>query len=133
MVMYPQNLFSLFSPKMLLFLEKLLDEKIFKTLFLIKKVIFVFIAKYPLRFKRDSGPKNGFLPFSQKMQLILKKLRNNKIFSASFVIKSHVNFGDKMPPFPKQSSNVPLNCFSLFSQKILLFSKKLLKKKMFSI
>ncbi len=38
-----------------------------------------------------------------------------------------------MPPFPKQSSNVTKNRFSVFSRKILIFLKKLLNKIKFSI
>ncbi len=127
------KIFSPFSPKMLLFSKKLLDENIFRTSFPIKKVIFIFVAERPLRFKRDLGSGNSFLSFSQKIQLFLKKLLNNKIFSTSFVIKKgHINFGDKTLPFPKQSSNVSQNCFSLFSRKILFFSKNLFKEIIFS-
>ncbi len=108
---FPKNFFP-FSPKMLLFLKKLFHEKIFKTLFPIKKVIFIFVARCPLPFKRDLGPRNGFLPFFQKIQLFLKKLLNNKIFSTSSVIKkSYVNFWRMTPPSPKKSGNVPQNSF----------------------
>ncbi len=37
--------------------------------------------------KETLGPRNGFLPFFQKIKAFLKKLLNNKIFSSSFVIK----------------------------------------------
>ncbi len=52
--MFPKNLFLPFSQKMLVFLEKLLVEKIFKTSFPINKDIFIFIAKCPFLFKRLS-------------------------------------------------------------------------------
>ncbi len=51
---------------MLFFSEKLLNEKIFKTSFPIKKVISIFVAGRPLSFKRDLGPRNcGFAIFSE--------------------------------------------------------------------
>ncbi len=86
-------------------------------------------------FKRDWSPRNGFLPFSQKVTPFLKKLLNNKIFNTSFVIKkSYIKFLRKTPPFPEKFSQMrPQNSFSQFSQKIRLFSKKLSNKKMFSI
>ncbi len=59
----PQKFFSPFSPKMLLFSKKLLNEKIFKTSFPIKKVIFIFVSRRPIPFKRDLAPRNGFLLF----------------------------------------------------------------------
>ncbi len=70
----PQTIFSPFSPKMLLSSKKLLNEKIFKPPFPIKKVIFIFVARRVLPFKRDSDPRHSFLSFSQKIQLFLKKL-----------------------------------------------------------
>ncbi len=70
--------FPLFSPKTLLFLEKLLNEKIFKTSFPIKKVIFIFVAGCPLPFKRDVGSRNcSFEIFSKNAAYFLKKLLNN--------------------------------------------------------
>ncbi len=122
MVMSPEIFFPPFSQKMLLFSKKLLDEKYSKPHSPLKKVILIFITKRTLRFKRDLGPRNGFLPFSQ-IQLFLKKLLNNKIFSTSFVIKkSHVNFGYKTPPFLKQLSNVP-QFFTVFSENTAFFVK----------
>ncbi len=53
--------FSLFSPKMLLFSNKFLSEKIFKTSFPIKKVIFIFIAE------RSLPSITVVLPFSRKI------------------------------------------------------------------
>ncbi len=71
--MSPKNFFPRFPPKMLLFSKKLLNEKIFKTSFSLKKVIFIFIARHPLPLKETRPPGNSFLPFSQKIQLFLKK------------------------------------------------------------
>ncbi len=62
----PPKIFFPFSPKMLLFPKKLLDKKIFKTSFPIKKVIFFLVARRLLPFKRDLGPRNGvFAVFSE--------------------------------------------------------------------
>ncbi len=66
---YPPKFFSPFFRKIYLFSKKLLDEKIFKTSFPIKNVIFIFAAKCPLLFRRVLAPKNGFLPFSRKIPL----------------------------------------------------------------
>ncbi len=89
----------MFGVRILLCSEKLLDEKIFKASFPIKKIAFIFVAKHPLPFKRDLAPRNDFSPFSRKMQVFfLKKLLNNKIFSTWFVIKKcYVNFWGKTP------------------------------------
>ncbi len=76
-----------FLKKVCFFLKKLLNEKIFKISFVIKKVVFIFVVKHPLPFKRNLGPRNGFLRFSQKIQLFLKKLLNNEILSISVAIK----------------------------------------------
>ncbi len=119
----PPEFFS-FSPKMLLFLKKLFDEKLFKTAFPIKRIIFIFVARHLLLFKRDLDPRNGFLLLSQKIQLFLKKSLSNKIFRTSFVIKeSYLNFWGKTPPFSKNHQMSLENCFLRFSRKILLFSK----------
>ncbi len=56
----PQKIFFVNSSKNVAFFEKLLDEKIFKISFPIKKVIFIFAVKHPLPFKRDLAPRNGF-------------------------------------------------------------------------
>ncbi len=72
--MRPQNNFSRFSLKIQLFSKKLLNEKILKTSFPIKKVIFIFVARRLLPFKRDLGPKNGFLAFSQKITPFFEKI-----------------------------------------------------------
>ncbi len=41
--------------------------------FPLKKVVFIFLARRPLPFKRDLRPRNGFPLFSQKIKLFLKK------------------------------------------------------------
>ncbi len=70
----PPKIFPPLSLKILLFSKKLLNDKIFETSFLIKKVIFILVARRLLSFKRDSSPRNGFLAFSQKITLFWKKL-----------------------------------------------------------
>ncbi len=65
----PHKIFSPFSPKILLFSKKLLNDEIFETSFPIKKVILVLVARRLLSFKRDLGPRNSFLAFSQKITL----------------------------------------------------------------
>ncbi len=117
---------SPFSPKMLLSLKKLLDEKIFKISFSIKKVIFIFVARHPLPFKRDLDPRNGFLLRSQKIQPFLKEPLSNEIFRASFVIKKVIlTFGARRLLSLKNRQMCLENSFSRFPRKILLFSKKL--------
>ncbi len=83
---FPNIFFPIFF-KNVAFSKKLVGEKIFKISFPIEKVIFIFVARNSLPFKRDLAPRNGFLPFSQKIQLFLKKLLSNKIFRTSLVIK----------------------------------------------
>ncbi len=125
--MSPKNFFLWFSPKMLLFSKKLLNGKIFKTSFPIKKVIFIFAAWRPVPFKKELGPRNGFLPFFQKIQLFFLKNRlNNKIFITSFVSKkSYVNFWCKAPSFLKKLSNVlPKQFFTVFSVNTFFFFQK---------
>ncbi len=132
--MSTQNFFYPFSPKMLLFSKKLLNEKIFKTSFPIKKIIFIFIAGRVLPFKRDLGPKSSFLPFSQKITAFLKKLLNDKIFNSSFVIEKVMSIFDARRLLSLKNCQMrPQNSFSRFSLKILRFSKKLSNKKIFGI
>ncbi len=123
----PPKFFSPFSPKILLFSKKLLNEKLIKTKFPIKKVIFIFVARRFLPSKKDLGPRNNFLPFSQKITFFFfwKKLLNNKIFNTSFVIKNrYVHFWGKAPPFPKKLSNVsPKQFFTVFSENTAFFGK----------
>ncbi len=131
----PQKFFPPFSPKMLLFLKKLLDEKIFKTSFSIKKVIFIFVARCPLPFKRDLDLINGFLSFSPKIQIFLKKPLCNKIFRTTFVIKKVILiFGaGRLLSLKEIVKCTPKTVFLRFSRKVMLFSKKLLNKKIFSV
>ncbi len=129
----PKKIFSPFSPKMLIFLKKLLDEKIFGTSSPIIKVIFIFVGRHPVPLKRDLAFGNSFLSFSQKIQLLLKKPLNNKIFRTSFVIKKVILiFGAKRLLSLKNRQMCPENSISQFSQKILFFSKKFLNKIIFS-
>ncbi len=102
--MSAQKFFPL-SPKILLFSKKLLNDKIFETSFPIKKFIFILVSRRLLSFKRDLGPRNGFLGFPRKITHFWKKLVNHKIFNTLFVIKSYVNFRGKTPSFPKKLSN----------------------------
>ncbi len=54
--------------KNVVFFEKLLNEKILKTSFSIKKkIIFIFVARHPLRFKRELDDKNSFSHLSLKI------------------------------------------------------------------
>ncbi len=133
--MSPQNSFYPFPPKVLLFSKKWSKEKIFKTSFVIKKVIFIFVARHLLPFKRDLALRNSFWPFSQIITAIFFfKLLNNKIFTTSFVIKKvTVIFNTRHHLSLKNCQMRPQNSFSWFSQKILFFSKKLLNKKIFSV
>ncbi len=40
---------------------------------MIKKVIFIFVSRRPLFFKKDLAPRKDFSPFSRKIQLFIKK------------------------------------------------------------
>ncbi len=130
----PPNIFSPIFSKNVSFFEKIVKEmkKYSKPYFPVKKVIFIFLARRPLPFKRDLGPWNGFSLFSQKIQLFLKKLLNNKIFNTSFVIKVMLIFGPRRLFSLKNCQMRRQNSFSRCSQKNPLFSKKL-NKKIFSI
>ncbi len=64
----------------LLFSKKLLNEKIFETSFPIKKVIFIFVVRRLLPFKRDSAPRNGFYAVFSENIAFFEKLSNKKIF-----------------------------------------------------
>ncbi len=87
--------------------------------------LYILVARHPLPLKRDLGPRNSFLPFSQKIQLFLKKLLNNKIFSTSFVIKKvMLIFGVRRLLSLKNCHRCSQNSFSRFSQKIVFFPKK---------
>ncbi len=56
----------------------------FEISFPIKKFIFILVARRLLSFKKDLGPRNSFLTFSQKITHFWKKLVNNKIFTSTF-------------------------------------------------
>ncbi len=129
----PPKIFSLVSPKILLFSKKLLKDKILKISFPIKKIIFILVARRILFFKRHLGLRNGFLAFSPKITIFWENLVNNKILDTLFVIKKFVNFWRKTPSFPKKLSNAPKNSFLPFSLKIQLFFEKMLNKEIFSI
>ncbi len=110
---------------MLLFSKKLLNNKIFKTLFPIKKVIFIFVTRRHVPFRGDWGLRNNFLPFFQKIQLILKKLLNNKILSTSFVIKKvMLIFGGRCLLSLKNCQMCSKSGFSLFLSKKLYSASK---------
>ncbi len=131
---FPLKIFSPFSPKILLFSRKLLNKKIFNTSFPIKKIIFIFVATRLFPLKRYLGPRNSFMPFFQKIPLLLKTLLNNKIFSTSFVIKKvMLIFGAGRLLSLKDCQMCSQNSFPRFSQKIRFFSKKLLNEKLFII
>ncbi len=122
----PLKFFPPFSTKMLLFSKKLLDEKLFETSFSIKKVILIFVARYPpFSSKETWAPETVFCHFLKKYSFFFLKVLNNKIFNTLFVIKkSYGNFWNKTPPFPKKSSNVlPKQFFTIFSENIAFFEK----------
>ncbi len=58
------NFFFSFFQRMILSLKRLLHEELFETSFPIKKVLFIFVIRSPLPFKRDLVPRNGFSLFS---------------------------------------------------------------------
>ncbi len=128
--MSAQN-FSPLPPKIMLFSKKLLNDKIFETSFPIKKFIFILVARRLISFKRDLGPRNGFLAFSQKITHFWKKLVNNKIFDTYLICDKKVMliFGVRRLLSLKNCPLRPQNSFLRFSLKIQPFSKKLLNKK----
>ncbi len=69
----PKIFFRHFFRKLLFSSKKLLDEKIFKTSFPIKKVIFIFVARCPLLSKGTWLPKIVFHSFLGKYSFFLKK------------------------------------------------------------
>ncbi len=73
---------------MLLFSKKLLDEKMFKTSFPLKKGYIHFhrqTGSFPS--KETCAPEMVFCRFLRKLLLFFKKLLNNKLFNTSFMIK----------------------------------------------
>ncbi len=93
MVMSHKIFFTPFSPRKLLFSKKLLNKKIFKTSFTIRKVIFIFVARPPpslqkrLRLQKwfftVSSKNTGFLLFNERVTCLhftldmLKKRTHN--------------------------------------------------------
>ncbi len=67
MVMFPQIFFPIFSKNIAFFEKIVLWKNIQNLISHKKKVIFIFVARRLLSFKRDLGPRNGFLAFSQKI------------------------------------------------------------------
>ncbi len=127
----PQN-FSPFSPKMLLFLRKLLNEKIFKTSFPIKKGYIHFPCQVHPSLQKRLGPQKWFFAvFSENTAFLWKKLLNNKIFNPYLWLKkSHVNFWRKEAFFPKKLSNAPpKQFFTIFSGNTVFFQKNCWPKK----
>ncbi len=80
MVMPAKYFFPYFLQNCSFFRKKLLDEKIFKTSFPIKKVIFIFVDGHSFPSKETWPPETVFLPFSQKIQHFWK---NSKIIKYS--------------------------------------------------
>ncbi len=109
MVMFHQNVFSPFSPKMLLFSKKLLKWKNIENLISHKRGFNHFrrqMSHSPQ--KRLRPQKRFFTVFLEKYSFFWKKLLNNKIFNTAFAIKkSYVNFCRNTPPFPKKLLTPP--------------------------
>ncbi len=78
--MSPKKSFSPFSPKMLLFARKLLNGKIFKTSFLIKKdyTRIYFCRQKPLRFKRGLSS-SGMRSFSSLTNFLFPIFQGRKV------------------------------------------------------
>ncbi len=128
MVTYPKIIFLIFSQNVAFF-EKIVRWKNIQNLVFHKKGLFIFVARRSLPFKRDLGSGNGFLLFSQKIQIFLEKLLNNKIFRTWFVIRNVILIFGKTPLFAKKSSNVPpKKFFTVFSENTVFFKKMLNKK-----
>ncbi len=72
---------------MLLFSEKVLNEKNIQNLISHKEGYIHFRHRTPFPSKDTWAPETVVWPFSQKIQPFLKKLLNNKVFCTSFVIK----------------------------------------------
>ncbi len=121
----PPKIFFHFLQKCCFLKKKLLNEKIFKTSFSIRKVIPIYFRRHtPRSLQKRLAPQKRFLPLFQKILLFLKKLLNNKIFS------SYVNFWRKTLPFPKKLSNVfPKQFFTVFLENTLFFRKNCWVKK----
>ncbi len=128
------NGFSQFSRKMLLSLEKLLDEKIFKISFPVKKVILIFVARRLFPSKRAWLPETVFHHFLGKCSIPSKKLLVEKMFKISFLIKKVILFSSPDVPFPLKGTWPPVMVFQPFLRKYcFFFLKKLLNNKIFSV
>ncbi len=68
-----KNVFPLFSQRMILSSKKRLYEELFETSIPIKMVIFIFVIRRPLPFKRHLDLRNSFPPFSPKKQFFIGK------------------------------------------------------------
>ncbi len=115
MVISAKKFFSLFSPKMLLSSKKLLDEKIFKTSFPIKKG---YDAPFP---SKENWPQRRFFAiFSENTAFFFwgGGTLNNKILSTPFMIKKGMLvFGARGLLSLKNRQNVrPRQFFIVFSE-----------------
>ncbi len=129
MILSPK-IFYLFFRKMLHSLKKLLNEKILKISFHIKKVIFILVARHPIPLKMTWAPERGF---HRKYCFFFEK--TVKLENILYLIcdkKGYVNFLDKTPSVPKKLPNVPLKQFFLIFLENTGFFLKLLNKKIFA-
>ncbi len=118
----PQKFFFPFSPKILLFSKKLLNEKIFKSSFPIKKGYIHFRHQTPPSLQKRLRPqKRFFAVFSENYNFFWKNCLLI-IFNTSFVIKKvMLIFGARRHLSLKNCQMRPQNSFSQFFQKILFF------------
>ncbi len=113
------------------FFEKIVKWKcIQKFIIFYKKFIFIFVARCAF-LQKVWSPGNGFLQFSQKIQLFLKELLNNKIFSTYLICDKRdcVNFWGKTPSFPVNGQMCPITVFYSFHVKYCFFRKNCCIKK----
>ncbi len=68
----PKLFFAIFSEN-ITFYKKIVRWKNIQNLISHKKIIFIFVARRPLPFKRDLAPRNNFSPFSRKIELLNQK------------------------------------------------------------
>ncbi len=84
--------------------------------------------------KETCIPKRFFAILSENYSFKKKLLNNKIIFNTLFVTKRVMLIFDARRLLSLKNCQMHRqNCFSWFSQKILLFSKKLLNKKIFNI
>ncbi len=80
------------------------NNKIFRTSFVIKKVLLIFVARCLLSLKnRQMCPKNSFALFSRKILLFSKRLLNKKIPHLVSDKKGCIHFWCKMTPYRSHS------------------------------